>query len=139
MKNENIVNAEVNGQRRLTADPDTDKTRRHKTTGLAALILLLAFGKESQISEARKFRYSTREYHNNNEVIRELSDLWPEYRKNIISFQKIQDRCEVAICNTNKIKQFHDETKSTEIIEKCNPSTDVYKLATRIIKYKNNF
>ena len=115
------------------------------------------FKKESQISEARKlaerngveiipsnpcfevwlllhFRYSTRGYQSNNEVIKELNDVWPEYRKNIASFQPLRNRCEDAIENARKLKQFHNETKGTEIVERCNPSSDVGKLVTRIIK-----
>lgn len=120
------------------------------------------FKKESQISEARKlaerngveiilsnpcfevwlllhFRYSTRGYQSNNEVIKELNDVWPEYRKNIASFKQLRDRCEDAIENTGKLKKFHNETKGTDIVERCNPSTDVDKLVTRIIEARKNF
>lgn len=119
------------------------------------------FKKESQISEARKlaerngveiilsnpcfevwlllhFRYSTRGYQSNNEVIKELNDVRPEYRKNIASFKQLQDRCEDAIENTGKLKKFHNETKGTDIVERCNPSTDVDKLVTRIIEARKN-
>lgn len=119
------------------------------------------FKKESQISEARKlaerngveiilsnpcfevwlllhFRYSTRGYQSNNEVIKELNDVWPEYRKNIASFKQLRDRCEDAIENTGKLKKFHNETKGTDIVERCNPSTDVDKLVTRIIEARKN-
>lgn len=119
------------------------------------------FKKESQISEARKlaerngveiilsnpcfevwlllhFRYSTRGYQSNNEVLKELNDVWPEYRKNIASFKQLRDRCEDAIENTGRLKKFHNETKGTDIVERCNPSTDVDKLVTRIIEARKN-
>lgn len=119
------------------------------------------FKKESQILEARKlaerngveiilsnpcfevwlllhFRYSTHGYQSNNEVIKELNDVWPEYRKNIASFKQLRDRCEDAIENTGKLKKFHNETKGTDIVERCNPSTDVDKLVTRIIEARKN-
>ena len=119
------------------------------------------FKKGSQISEARKLaerngveiilsnpcfevwlllhlRYSTRGYQSNNEVIKELNDVWPEYRKNIATFKQLRDRCEDAIENTGKLKKFHNETKGTDIVERCNPSTDVDKLVTRIIEARKN-
>lgn len=115
------------------------------------------FKKESQILVARKlaerngveiilsnpcfevwlllhFRYSTHGYQSNNEVIKELNYVWPEYRKNIDSFQQLRNRCEDAIENAGRLKRFHNETKGTKLVERCNPSTDVDKLVTRIIK-----
>ena len=80
------------------------------------------------------FRYSTRGYHSNNEVLNELCNHWPEYCKNIDSFQYLQDRCKSAIENARKLKKFCLEMNGTESIECCNPSTDVYKLVTDLIK-----
>lgn len=117
------------------------------------------FQKEQQIGEARKlaekndvelvlsnpcfevwlilhFRYSTHGYQSNREVLEDLKKHWPDYRKNITSFQQIQARCEEAIGNAEKLRKFHGGNKGTEIIEKCNPSTDVDKLVTRIIKFQ---
>ena len=39
-----------------------------------------------------------------------------------------------AIENAGRLKRFHNETKGTKLVERCNPSTDVDKLVTRIIK-----
>lgn len=119
-------------------------------------VMDIDFNKESQIYKARKlaekngvelilsnpcfevwlllhFRYSTHGYQNNHEVLNELSNQWPEYRKNIESFQKLQNRCGMAVENALRLKQFHKETKGTDVVEKCNPSTDVHKMVTCII------
>lgn len=118
------------------------------------------FNKEIQIGKARKladengielilsnpcfevwlllhFRYSTRGYQSNHEVLDELRNRWPAYRKNIDSFQYLQDCCEVAINNAKKLEQFNFDNKGTEVIEECNPSTDVHKLVMRIIKARD--
>ncbi len=109
------------------------------------------FNKESQIVEARKlandngfqlvisnpcfevwlllhFRYSSKGYQSNDEVINEIKNRWPEYRKNIGSFQGILDRTEMAVDNAKKLEAFHDSVNPKTDAEKRNPSTDVYKL-----------
>ena len=85
------------------------------------------------------FRYSTHGYQNNHEVLNELSNQWPEYRKNIESFQNLQNRCGMAVENALRLKQFHKETKGTDVVEKCNPSTDVHKMVTCIINIGSKF
>lgn len=119
------------------------------------------FNKESQIKEARKladkngvelilsnpcfevwlllhFRYSTRGYQSNHEVLNELNNLWPAYHKSINSFRYLHDRCELAADNARRLKRFSFETKGTEAVEKCNPSTDVYRLVSQIIHSGDN-
>ena len=118
------------------------------------------FNKQYQIREARKlarknqvnliisnpcfevwllqrFRFSTRGYHTNDEVITELTSQWPEYRKSISSFQSINDRIEVAIERAKKLEEYHDDVNPQDEIEDRNPATDVYKLV-EIIKPNTN-
>lgn len=113
------------------------------------------FNKEKQIAEARKlakdygmelilsnpcfevwilqhFRFSTRGYHSNNDVIGELINRWPEYRKNIGSYRYIYDRTDLAIENARKLEAYHDSVNPSADIEGRNPSTDVYKLVEKI-------
>ena len=118
------------------------------------------FNKDKQIAEARKiarendidlilsnpcfevwllqhFRFSTRGYHSNEDVIDELINQWPEYRKSIDSFQSVSDRTEFAIQNARKLSEFHNAVNPHTDNEKRNPSTDVYKLV-EIICMKND-
>lgn len=118
---------------------------------IAFAVMDTDFGKEIQISEARKtaenngvnlilsnpcfeiwlllhFRYSTRSYYNNNEVIDTLKTEWPEYRKNIASYDTIADRLGNAMVNAERLKRYHENVNSNESIEFCNPSTDVYRV-----------
>ena len=113
------------------------------------------FNKESQISEARKlaekndvglilsnpcfevwlllhFRYSTRGYQSNHEVLNELCSLWPVYQKNLKSFQDLYGSLDTAVENATKLKHFHNDIENV-LVEKCNPSTDVHKLIKQII------
>lgn len=109
------------------------------------------FGKEKQIREARElakknrvslllsnpcfeiwillhFRFSTRGFQSNEEVLNELKNRWPEYRKNINTFSYIADRHEVAIENAKQLLLFHDSVSDEKQIEKRNPSTNVHEL-----------
>ncbi len=79
------------------------------------------------------FRYSTREYGNNAEVIKELCNQWPAFRKNIDSFQTLNDCRETALENARRLRKHHLDTKETSIIEKCNPSTEVDELVNRLL------
>ena len=113
------------------------------------------FNKEEQITEARKtarennmelilsnpcfevwilqhFRFSTRGYNSNDDVIAELINRWPDYRKSIGSFRYVSDRTEIAIENARKLIDFHNDINPRTDIERRNPSTDVYKLVEMI-------
>lgn len=116
------------------------------------------FGKEPQIERARKvaerngirlalsnpcfevwlmlhFRYSTKGYYSNEDVHNDMSKLWPDYRKNLNSFERIQEKESEAIRNAEKLKSFHANTKGKEVkIEHCNPSTDVDRLVKKLIQ-----
>lgn len=119
------------------------------------------FNKDKQIVEARKiakengielilsnpcfevwllqhFRFSTRGYHSNEDVINELMNLWPEYRKSVGSFHSVSDRIEIAVKNARKLSEYHNTVNSRTETEKRNPSTDVYKLVEIICMKDNN-
>lgn len=114
------------------------------------------FGKEKQIADARKiarkngvelalsnpcfevwllqhFRYSTRGYGSNDDVVSELKNRWPDYHKNIASFHYLSDRTGIAIDNSKKLLEFHETVNRGGSIENMNPSSDVYKLVEIIM------
>ena len=74
------------------------------------------------------FRLSTHSFGSNREVLNELINRWPKYQKNIESFEDIFDRLEIAIENSKKLNQFHEDKGSRLQTEWRNPSTDVNKL-----------
>lgn len=109
------------------------------------------FGKEKQLNEARQlakknninvilsnpcfevwflqhFRFSTRSYRSNNEVVNDLLSRWPDYKKNVQSYSKLENNMNIAIENAKKLEGHHREVSRTSDIVKCNPSTDVYKI-----------
>lgn len=118
---------------------------------LAFVVCDTDFSKEDQIQEARTlaeqndvtlilsnpcfeiwllmhFKYTTKPYASNLELLNDLQNRWPEYSKNIGSFDGISDMRPSAIDNAKQLKQFHKLKNHTTEIEKCNPSTDVYIL-----------
>lgn len=110
------------------------------------------FGKEEQIKEARRlakhyqigllisnpcfevwilqhFRFSTHGYHSNTEVLEELQNRWPNYKKSMKSFEYVLDRIEIAIENARRLKEYHENQNTRKLTEECNPSTDIFELA----------
>lgn len=119
------------------------------------------FNKENQIREARNlarrnrievvlsnpcfevwilqhFRFSTRGYNSNDDVITELTNRWPNYRKSIDSFQYVSDRTQIAVENARKLIAFHNDINPRSDIEGRNPSTDVYKIVEMIASEEQN-
>ena len=129
----------------------------HKDGDLVFAVFDTDFGKRSQLNEARRiakqhhvgvimsnpcfevwillhFRYSTHGYHSNDDVLQDLLNRWPAYRKGIDSFQYIYDRSDVAVENARKLNTFHDSIEDKKGIEYRNSSTDVYKVIEAIIR-----
>lgn len=79
------------------------------------------------------FQYSTHPFRSNNEVFDELIKEWPEYKKNISSFQSIQNKRETAITNAEKLIEFHQKSSTKPEIEYLNPATEVHELVKEII------
>ena len=94
------------------------------------------FNKEEQIRDARNLaRKNQVSLILSNpwfEVISELINRWPEYRKNIGTFQYISDRTDVAIENSRKLESYHEEVNPRTNTEDRNPSTDIFKLVEEI-------
>lgn len=120
------------------------------------------FGKEKQIRDARllakqnrvelllsnpcfeiwilqHFRFSTRGYNTNSDVLEELKNRWPDYEKSTDSFADLMDRTEIAVENARRLKKYHIQNNSKVQIEDCNPSTNVYELVELIdLKRRKN-
>lgn len=109
------------------------------------------YGKEKQIRDARRianmkgfeiilsnpcfeiwlllhFRFSTKAYRNNDEILRDLQSYWPEYRKGIRSFEDIVKDSAVAISRAKKLEDYHKKTNNTQKTEELNPFTDVFRV-----------
>ena len=98
---------------------------------LAFVVCDTDFHKEDQIQEARTlaeqnnitlllsnpcfeiwlllhFKYSTKPYASNIELLNELQNSWPEYSKNISSFEAITDkRLDLCICSKVELNGRH--------------------------------
>lgn len=139
----NIVKDAISSYKKMELEKDAGD--------LAFVVCDTDFHKEDQIQEARTlaeqnnitlllsnpcfeiwlllhFKYTTKQYASNLELLKELEDIWPEYSKNIGSFDGISDRRPLAIDNAKQLKQFHKLKNQKTYIEKCNPSTDVHIL-----------
>lgn len=139
----NIVKDAISSYKKMELEKDAGD--------LAFVVCDTDFHKEDQIQEARTlaeqnnitlllsnpcfeiwlllhFKYSTKQYASNIELLNELQNSWPEYSKNISSFEGITEKKLAAIDNAKRLKQFHKLKNHTTEIEKCNPSTDVYIL-----------
>lgn len=144
----NIVSSAVSSVDKKELDLDADDA--------AYAIFDIDFGKESQIKEARRiaennnvglllsnpcfeiwlllhFRYSTRGYTSNEAVIDELRNRWPDYRKNIKSFEYIVDRIDIAIENSKKLIDYQDSVNPLTEIENRNPATNIHELIEMLI------
>lgn len=114
------------------------------------------FGKEAQINKARRlaedksvdlilsnpcfeiwlllhFGFSTKGYTNNSAVVADLQRVWPEYRKNIDTFNTIEMKRMDAIRNARKLLDYYNADKSGYAIEKYNPSTDIHRIAELLV------
>ena len=124
---------------------------------IACAVFDVDFGKAREIDEARRlakkngirlimsnpcfevwllqhFRYSTRGYLSNNEVIDDLRAYWPEYRKGIGSYSFIVDMTHTAIKNAEKLREYHDFSYTSVNTENRNPATDVDEIIRTILK-----
>ena len=79
------------------------------------------------------FRYSTKSYCSNDEVIKELSAYIQDYSKSKDVFGLIIGNLETAMKNTKKLEDYHFENGTLDAIKKI-PSTEVYKIVDKIIQ-----
>lgn len=79
------------------------------------------------------YKYTTHEFKDTKELIKELRNYIPEYEKNKDVFSEISSNIRVAIDNAKKLSNFHANVRGQAHTIQANPSTDVYK----IIEYIN--
>ena len=73
------------------------------------------------------FRYSTKSYASNDEVIRDLTTYIPGYKKNANVYNLIAHAQEHAVKRAKQLEQHHAELGRKKNSMECNPSTDAYK------------
>ena len=74
------------------------------------------------------FRYSTKSFQNNDEVLKELSKHIPEYKKSGTYNELIQDKEKEAIKNSIRLEEYHKSNFWKHNLIYKNPSTEVYKI-----------
>ena len=74
------------------------------------------------------FRYSTKSYASNDEVIRDLITYIPGYKKNANVYDLIAHAQEHAVKRAKQLEQHHAELGRKKNSMECNPSTDAYKV-----------
>ncbi len=84
------------------------------------------------------FRYSTKEYHNSAEVVRDLRNFIPDYEKNTEVSPVIKESLQNACRNAKKLEKYFEELKYDWPSEKCNPRTDVPKIIDAIESLNDN-
>lgn len=72
------------------------------------------------------FRYSTKQYYSNDEVVHDLKEYIPGYAKNLDVFPVLKDRTETAIENSKKLETYHESIISQNFMDR-NPSTEVFQ------------
>ena len=78
------------------------------------------------------FKYSTRQYSSNEDVIVELRRYIPNYEKNLDVFSKISNLLNVAVENSKKLENYHNRNGSITIMERC-PSTRIFELVNLLL------
>lgn len=73
------------------------------------------------------FRYSTKSYINNNELLNELKNYIPEYHKSKDVFMNLFQKTPKAIENSAKLENYHDKNCNFDIMQRC-PSTQLPEL-----------
>lgn len=73
------------------------------------------------------FRFSTKKYSTNKEVLDELKKYIPNYEKNLDVFPQLFDKTSTALENIKRLEAYHKTQNNNSIQAKC-PSTDVYQL-----------
>ena len=79
------------------------------------------------------FSNSTKSYNNNEELIKDLRKLIPNYQKNIEVYSIIANKTEVAIDNAISMENYHKKSNIEIYDIKANPSTQVYKIVKKLI------
>lgn len=79
------------------------------------------------------FRYSTKLYGSNEEVIKELSSYISDYSKSKDVYDVIENKIDQALLNTKRLESYHLENGTNDRLKKL-PSTEAYKLIEMILE-----
>lgn len=79
------------------------------------------------------FRYSTKLYGSNEEIIKELSSYISDYSKSKDVYDVIENKIDQALLNTKRLESYHLENGTNDRLKKL-PSTEAYKLIEMILE-----
>lgn len=80
------------------------------------------------------FRYSTKQYISNEELLDEIKQYIPMYKKSYDVFHSLHPRIVIAIDNAKRLENYHDKLQVTDRFKRL-PSTDVYKIIGELTKH----
>lgn len=80
------------------------------------------------------YRYSTRQYSSNVEVLNEIKEYISEYHKSYDVFGEIYPLTNEGIKNSKKLEEFHDKQNTNNKYTRI-PSSNVYKIIEEILKH----
>ena len=79
------------------------------------------------------FKYSTKQFNHNNEVIEELKKYISNYDKSSDVFSLLFGKTKIAIDNSKRLNDYHEQNNNVDYISK-HPSSDVYLLIEELMK-----
>ena len=82
------------------------------------------------------FRYSTKLYGSNEEVIKELGSYISDYSKSKDVYDVIENKIDQALLNTKRLEGYHLENGTNDRLKKL-PSTEAYKLIEMILEKRH--
>lgn len=82
------------------------------------------------------FRYSTKLYGSNEEVIKELGCYISDYSKSKDVYNLIENEIDQALLNTKRLESYHLENGTNDRLKKL-PSTEAYKLIEMILEKRH--
>lgn len=82
------------------------------------------------------FRYSTKPYGSNEEVIKELGSYISDYSKSKDVYDLIENKIDQALLNTKRLESYHLENGTNDRLKKL-PSTEAYKLIEMILEKRH--
>lgn len=82
------------------------------------------------------FRYSTKLYGSNEEVIKELGSYISDYSKSKDVYDLIENKIDQALLNTKRLESYHLENGINDRLKKL-PSTEAYKLIEMILEKRH--
>lgn len=84
------------------------------------------------------FKYSTRQFNSNDEVLKEVQNLIPGYTKARDDiYEQLLDKQEKAVENAKKLERYHLNNHRTTHTVAFSPSTEIYKAIEKIKEINN--